>query len=180
MVASYSVTKKNWPVGAAGLSRGTGFGTSSPTFSAAGDNAGFLNPNTEINTSDDTWEWDAKVSGTYVFPLDILVSGNFHHTSGDPFARQVRFTGGQTIPFIVLNVDPIGTYRRPHLNEATLRAEKKFVLPRAQSATVTLNLYNVMNWNTVTALQNRSGASFLQPLAILPPRLAELSVAYRF
>src|SRR5688500_15509848 len=37
-VASYSATKKNWPLGAAGLARGTGFGTSSPTFSAAGDN----------------------------------------------------------------------------------------------------------------------------------------------
>jgi len=49
LVASYSTTKKNWPIGAAGLARGTGFGTSSPTFSAAGDNAGFLNPNTEIN-----------------------------------------------------------------------------------------------------------------------------------
>jgi hypothetical protein len=180
LVASYSATKKNWPIGAAGLARGTGFGTSSPTFSAAGDNAGFLNPNTETNTSDDTWEWDGKVSGTYVFPLDIIASGSYHHTSGDPFARQVRFTGGQTIPNIVLNVDPIGTYRRPNLNVVTVRGEKRFTLPRAQTITVTLNLYNAFNMNTVTALQNRSGPDFLTPLAILPPRLAELSASYRF
>ena len=180
LVASYSATKKNWPIGAAGLARGTGFGTSSPTFSAAGDNAGFLTPNTEINTSDDTWEWDSKVSGTYILPAGILVSGNFHHTSGDPFARQVRFTGGQTIPFIVLNVDPIGTYRRPHLNVVTARVEKRFTLPSAQTATVTLNIYNALNANTVTALQNRSGPNFLQPLAILPPRLLEISASYRF
>ena len=106
---------------------------------------------------------------TYQYP------GHFHHTSGDPFARQVRFTGGRTIPFIVLNVDPIGTYRRPHLNVVTVRVERRFTMPRAQTATVTLNLYNALNANTVTALQNRSGASFLQPLAILPPRLAEIS-----
>ena len=180
LVASYSTTKKHWPIGAAGLSRGTGFGTSSPTFSAAGDNAGFLNPNTEINTSDDTWEWDAKVSGTYVFPLEIMVSANFHHTSGDPFARQVRFTGGTTVPFVIMNVDEIGTYRRPHLNLTNLRVEKRFTFAGAQSATVTFNLYNLTNANTVTALQNRSGADFLAPLAILPPRLAELSFAYRF
>jgi hypothetical protein len=180
LVASYSTTKKHWPVGAAGLARGTGFGTSSPTFSAAGDNAGFLTPNTEINTSDDTWEWDAKVSGTYILPYDIPVSASFHHTSGDPFARQVRFTGGRTIPFIVLNVDPIGTYRRPHLNVTTMRVEKRFTFASAQTATVSLNLYNAFNSNTVTALQNRSGADFLQPLAILPPRLAEISLAYRF
>jgi len=180
MVASYSATKKNWPIGAAGLARGTGFGTSSPTFSAAGDNAGYLTPNAEINTSDTTWDWDAKVSGTYVFPAEILVSGNFHHTSGDAFARQVRFTGGTTVPFLVLNVDPIGTYRRPHLNVLTARVEKRFQLGRGQTATVTLNLYNALNANTVTALQNRSGSSFLEPLGILPPRLAEIGLAYRF
>ena len=113
-------------------------------------------------------------------PADVLVSGNYHHESGDPFARQVRFTGGRTIPFIVLNVDPIGTYRRPNLNVVTFRVEKRFTLPRAQTATVTLNIYNALNSNTVTALQNRSGANFLQPLAILPPRLAEISASYRF
>jgi hypothetical protein len=180
MVASYSATKKNWPIGAAGLARGTGFGTSSPTFSAAGDNAGFLTPNNEINTSDTTWDWDGKLSGTYVFPAEILVSGNFHHTSGDPFARQVRFTGGRTIPFLVVNVDPIGTYRRPHLNVVTARIEKRFQLTGNQIATVTLNIYNLLNANTVTGLQNRSGASFLQPLSILPPRLAEIGLSYRF
>jgi hypothetical protein len=180
LVASYSTTKKHWPIGAAGLARGTGFGTASPTFSAAGDNGGFLTPNTEINTSDDTWEWDAKVSGTYILPLDIPFSASFHHTSGDPFARQVRFTGGRTIPFIILNVDPIGSYRRPHLNVTTMRVEKRFTMPRAHTATVSLSLYNAFNSNTVTALQNRSGADFLQPLAILPPRLAEISLAYRF
>jgi hypothetical protein len=180
MVASYSATKKNWPIGAAGLARGTGFGTASPTFSAAGDNAGYLTPNALINTSDETWDWDGKLSGTYIFPAEILVSGNYHHTSGDAFARQVRFTGGRTIPTIVLNVDPIGTYRRPHLNVVTARLEKRFNLPRAQIATVTLNLYNALNANTVTALQNRSGGSFLQPLGILPPRLAEIGLSYRF
>ncbi len=125
-MASYSATKKRYPIGAPGLARATGFGTASPVFSPAGDNAGFLTPNTEINTSDDTWEWDSKVSGTYILPADFVVSGSFHHTSGDPFARQVRFTGGQTVPFVVLNVDPIGTYRRPHLNVVTARVEKRF------------------------------------------------------
>ena len=128
LVASYSATKKHCPIGAAGLARATGFGTASPTFSPAGDNAGFLTPNTEINTSDDTWEWDAKVSGTYVLPADFVVSASFHHTSGDPFARQVRFTGGRTVPFVILNVDPIGTYRRPHLNIMTARVEKRFTV----------------------------------------------------
>jgi hypothetical protein len=180
MVASYSATKKNWPIGAAGLARGTGFGTSSPQFSAAGDNAGYLTPNALINTSDQTWDWDAKLSGTYILPAEILLAANYHATSGDAFARQVRFSGGRTIPTIVLNVEPIGTHRRPNVHMMNVRLDKRFTLPRAQIATVSLNLYNALNANTVTALQNRSGGSFLNPLGILPPRLAEISLSYRF
>jgi hypothetical protein len=180
MVASYSATKKNIPIGYVGLASATGFGTASPTFTIAGDQAGFYNPNVEINTNDQTWEWDGKLSGTYIFPAEVLVSANYHHASGDPFARQVRFTGGRTIPAIVLNVTPVGSYRRPNLNVVTARFEKRFALPGGQTATATLNVYNLLNANTATGLQNRSGPEFLQPLSIMPPRLAEIGLSYRF
>jgi hypothetical protein len=120
------------------------------------------------------------VIGTYVFPAGVAVSGNYHHTSGDPFARQVRFTGGRTIPAIVLNVEEIGAQRRPNLNIVQLRVEKRFTLPRAHTATVTLDVYNALNANTATGLQNRSGPEFLRPRSILPPRLAEIGLSYRF
>ena len=118
--------------------------------------------------------------GTYIFPAEIAVSGNFHHTSGDPFARQVRVRGGRTIPALVVNVEPIGTHRRPNLNLVQLRVEKRFTLPRAHLAMVTLNVYNALNANTATGLQNRSGPEFLRPRSILPPRLAEVALSYRF
>jgi hypothetical protein len=179
-VASYSATKKHRPIGAIGLASSSGFGTASPTFSPDGAEALFLTPNNEINSADNTWEWDGKVSGTYILPADVLVSASFHHESGDPFARQVRFTGGETVPFYVMNVDPIGSYRRPNLNVTTLKVEKRFPLPRAQAATVTFSVYNLLNANTATGLQNRSGPEFLRPRAIMPPRLAEFGVSYRF
>ncbi len=180
LLASYSATKKNWPIGAQGSASSLGFGTASPTFSAAGEHVGFFTPNAEIFSYDKTWDWDGKLAGTFILPADVSVSGNFHHTSGDPFARQVRFTGGKTIPSIVLNVEPIGTHRRPNLNLLQVRVEKRFALPRAHSATVSLDAYNALNANTATGLQNRSGAEFLRPRSIMPPRLAEISVSYRF
>jgi hypothetical protein len=180
LVASYSATKKHRPIGAIGLASSSGFGTASPTFSPDGTEALYVTPNNEINSTDNTWEWDGKVSGTYIFPAEVLVSASFHHESGDPFARQVNFRGGVTIPSIVLSVDPIGSYRRPHLNVTTLKVEKRFLLPRAQSTTVTFSLYNLLNSNTATGLQNRSGPEFLRPRAIMPPRLGEFSVSYRF
>jgi hypothetical protein len=180
LVASYSATKKHRPIGAIGLASASGFGTASPTFSPDGTEALFLTPNHAINTADNTWEWDGKVSGTYILPAEVLVSVSFHHESGDPFARQVQFRGGRTIPSIVLNVDPIGTYRRPNINLTTLKVEKRFALPGAQAATVTFSVYNLTNANTATGLQNRSGAQFLRPRAIMPPRLAEVGLSYRF
>ena len=108
------------------------------------DWCGGSRPRHRINTSDETWDWDAKIAGTYILPAEILASATYHHTSGDAFARQVRFTGGRTIPTIILNVDPIGTYRRPNVALVNFRLEKRFTLPRAQIATVTLNLYNAL------------------------------------
>jgi hypothetical protein len=180
LLASFSATKKNQPLGGRNTASSLGFGTSSPTFSAAGEHVGFFTPNSEIFTVDKTWDWDGKLTGTYIFPADVVVSGNFQHTSGDPFAREVRFTGGRTIPSIVLPVEPIGTHRRPNLNLVGVKVEKRFALAGAQTATVTLNMYNFLNANTATGLQNRSGPEFLRPRSIMPPRLAEVSVGYRF
>jgi hypothetical protein len=180
MVASFSATKKNWPRGARNSASTFNFGSASPTFSAAGDHSGFDTPNDDIFTYDKTWDWDGKLTGTYIFPLDVSVSTNYHHTSGDAFARTVRFSGGETIPSIVLNVEPIGAHRRPNLNLVQFRIEKRFTLPGAQQAAVQLNVYNALNANTATQLQNRSGDSFLRPRAILPPRLFELGLSYRF
>ena len=180
LLASFSATKKNIPIGARNSASALGFGTSSPTFSAAGEHVGFLTPNDEIFSADKTWDWDGKVIGTYILPAEVAVSANYHHTSGDPFARTVRVRGGRTIPAFVVNVEPIGTHRRPNLNLVQFRVEKRFQLPGAHVATVTFDLYNALNANTATGLQNRSGPDFLRPRSIMPPRLAEFGLSYRF
>lgn len=43
-----------------------------------------------------------------------------------------------------------------------------------------MNLYNALNANTVTSLNQQSGATFLGATGIVPPRTAELSVQYTF
>ena len=168
IMASYSATKKNRPV-ILGLTGGDG-----------NVQAADLNPNGEINTSDRTWDWTGKASGAYVFAYDILVSANFEHRSGDPFARQVQFTGGRTIPSIVVNVEPIGTRRLPNINLLSLKVEKSFRFQTSQRLAVRVDIFNALNANTATAVQFRSGATFLRPQAILPPRVAEFSLSYGF
>jgi Carboxypeptidase regulatory-like domain len=161
--ASYSATKRHKPTG-----------------------IGDLNPNNDINQADDSWDWDAKITGTYLMPFDINLGGTWHQTSGNQFARQVQFRGGETIPSIVLNAEPFGTRRSPNINLVTFRAEKNFPMPNGQRVGVQLNVYNALNASTAAvngvnpALQPRSGDSFLRPRAIMPPRLFELGVTYTF
>jgi hypothetical protein len=160
--ASYSATKKHIP-----------FGNNPPLAD---------NPNAEINIADNTWEWEAKVSGAYLFPAGITAAANYQNISGTAFGRQVAFTTGgtSTVPSLTAIVVPIGTYRLPAQNLLDLRVEKAFRLPARQKFIARLNIYNALNANTTLSVQQQSGATFLQPTSILPPRLFELGVTYSF
>ena len=166
-MASYSATKLHVPYVS---NTGGGLAVDLTSF----------DPNAEINTADNNWEWLARVSGAYMFPADIQFSANFEHRSGTPLARTVSFTGGRQIPSITLRVEPIGTRRLPHLNILNLRVEKSFRLTAARKVALRVNVFNAMNISTVLGQTVLSGPNFLQPTSITPPRIAEASVSYTF
>jgi hypothetical protein len=145
-----------------------------------GNRASQFNPNVEINTGDHTWEWIYRVSGIYLLPAGVSLSVNFNHESGVPEARQVLVRGGQTIPNIVLNAEPLGSLRLPHTNVMDFRVDKAFALSGAQRLSVRVNLFNALNSNAVTARTLRAGAAYLRPTRILRPRIAELGISYSF
>ena len=138
------------------------------------------NPNAKIFKDDRTRETTGKLSGAYMLLRNMLASANYEYRSGLPFARQVLFTGGVTIPSIVLNVEPIGTYLLPDLHLLDVRLEKRFVLLGTDSVMLRANVFNVLNRGTVTGVTMRAGATFLRPTAIMPPRIMELSASYSF
>jgi hypothetical protein len=150
-----------------------------PELRAEATVVGDFNPNDEINRVDNTSDWQGKLSGAYLAPYGITIGANFDHQSGDAFARQVLLEGGETIPDIVVNAEPIGTRRIPTLNLLTVRVEKNFAF-RGQRVTAKVDLYNALNVNTPTRLQPRAGDRFLRPLEIVPPRIVEFGLAYTF
>jgi hypothetical protein len=160
--AAYTATKKHIP-----------FGTVPPLA---------YNPNAEINIADNTWEWEAKIAGAYLLPYGVTTAANYQNISGTAYARQVLFTtgGSSTVPSLVANVDPIGTYRTPAINLLDLRVEKAVRLFAEHKFVVRLNVYNSLNASTVLTVQQRSGAAFNQPTSVVPPRLYELGVTYSF
>jgi hypothetical protein len=137
-------------------------------------------PNAEINSNVSGWERTGKASASYQFPYAVRVGANYQYRSGALFARQVLFSGGRTIPSIVLNVEPIGTRQRPDIHLVDLRIERTFGLGGSKRVITRLNIYNALNASTVTNLNARAGANFLRPSAILPPRLLELNASFSF
>jgi hypothetical protein len=160
LMASYSATKKNIPFA---------------------DSLAF-NPNAEIFNSDNSWEWLGKLSGSFILRYGIIPSFNFQHRSGDALARQVRFTGGSAVPNIVVNVEPIGSLRLPHINLLDVSVEKRFALPQREGMelAVKMDVFNVTNINDATVMNVRSGATFLEPTSIVLPRIVAFSGVLRF
>jgi len=138
------------------------------------------NPNAEINTTDSTWEWNSRISGSYQLPYGVRFGANYQVRSGRPFARTVLATGGQTIPSITLNVEPFGARQLPDIHLMDVRAEKTFNLGAGKKLVTRVSLFNLLNNSTVTSLNTRSGATFLRPSAIIRPRIAELNASFSF
>lgn len=174
-MASYSATKLNVPYASntAGVTDFTGGGGLTVVLAT-------YDPNAEIFAENKTWEWLGRLTGAYIFPYDVQVSANFEHRSGDAWARQVSFTGGQTIPQIRLRVEPIGARRLPNLNIMNLRVQKSFFVRNDHKVGLQANVYNVLNINDPLGVTPLSGPNFNIPTSITPPRIAEIGLTYSF
>src|SRR6185295_11701631 len=108
-----------------------------------------------------------------LFPKDVMVSANWEHRSGTPWARQVLFSNVPVLSSITLRTEPIGSRRMPNINTFDVRLQKAFQLGQGRRLMFQLNTYNLFNANTVTAREFRAGPTFMRPSAILSPRNIE-------
>ena len=169
-MVSYSATKKKVPyVNGLNPSQSTSSVTLAPR-----------DPNSEIFAADNSWESVGKILAAYILPYGVLVSTNYEYRSGIPWARQIQFTGGQTIPSIVLRVEPIGARQLPSIQLVNMRVQRRFALSQTRHLEVRAKIYNLTNANTVLGVNMRSGTSFLRPTSILEPRILELSASFIF
>jgi len=169
--ASYSATKRDKP---GGINPDTGLGLEDE-------------PNQNFNGGDTSWDWDSKITGTYIMPWDVNVGATVHHTSGGQFSRLVSYDTGGVLGDIQIRASEFGAYRSPNITIVNFRVEKRFPLPRGQRVGIQFNVYNLMNADTpVRGGQGRptvreiSGSRFLDPRDILPPRIAEIGFNYSF
>jgi len=173
---SYSTTWIHVPISCGASGSGLGSGDPLVWFTTRC----LTNPNQVFNTTNDTREWQAKVSGAYNLPFGILASANYDIRSGNPQARQVLFTGGSTIRSISLNVEPIGSFSLPNTHELDVRLAKRVNLGGARSLELRGDIYNALNKGTIKTWSLQSGPNYLRPSNILFPRILQLGVTYNF
>jgi hypothetical protein len=137
------------------------------------------NPNVDINSGNHTWEHLAKLSGNITLPYAVSMSANYLYQSGQPMARQVLFGGGKQIPTIVLNAEPVGSIHLPDTTVLDVRFQKTFTTHGVR-VTPRVNAYNLLNSNSITAWNVRSGGTYLLPTAILPARIVEFGLGVTF
>ena len=104
------------------------------------------------------WEWAFKLSGSYLFPYNIQFAAMFTHQSGEPWARDVRFTTGlRNLGSLTVLMEPIGSQRLPNQNLLNFRLEKRQKVGEYGQASFQFDLFNVTNTNAATAITSRSG-----------------------
>jgi hypothetical protein len=136
-------------------------------------------PNAEIFAADNTKEWQARFSGSYMMPWwDIQLSANYQARSGAYWARTAVFRGGVTIPSITLRVEPRDAHQMPTIHLTDFRVEKRLRLGGAKTLALRMNLFNLFNAATITSISTGSGSSFGRVTGILRGRLTEFNVAY--
>jgi hypothetical protein len=148
------------------------------------------NPNTEINTGNHTWTWIGKLSGSYVFPKDIVTGFSYNLRNGARLARQVQLRGGRSITNIVVNAEPVGSLNLENHGLLDVRVAKRFRLQGGHAFELRLDCFNFLNADPVTSIVTRSGSSFGNATAsagggqngtgLTPARIFQFEVDYSF
>jgi len=141
-----------------------------------------LTPNDLINTADGgrhrLTSWTAKAWGTFQAPWKMVVTPMLRHQSGQPFGRTI--TASMNYGVIRVLAEPVGTRRMENMTLLDVRVEREFLRRGSGRVSLFLDVFNLFNANYAEDVNWASGPAFLQPLAVVPPRIARLGLRASF
>ncbi len=127
--------------------------------------------------------WVARLSDAYQLPwYDIGVAGFYNARSGYPFLQQINITSrpNRAQPIGVV-LDPIGDVRLPNFQTVDFRLDKTFTLIRTMKVQASMDVFNLMNSNTVLSQRrNQNATNANQISSILAPRVIRFGVRMTF
>jgi hypothetical protein len=139
-----------------------------------------VNPNDLINAADDQRYhfslWNAKVHAVIPGPWRLRFSPLLRAQEGQPFGRTFVATMNYGTQRVL--VEPLGAEQQDTVAIADLRVERLFGLGGARRLSAQLDIYNVFNSNPTDFLTWASGASYLRPSSVIPPRIVKFGVQF--
>jgi outer membrane receptor protein involved in Fe transport len=153
------------------------------------DNARFgRDPNDYINADgllngDRTYIF--KLQGTYIFPYDIKLSGNYSWLTGRPYARQVTVTDLAQGAKVIFTEERDGSRRTSDVNLLDIRIEKEFPISGEFRIGVSADIFNLFNsdafYDVATTLSNPETQDIFGVGSVfVPPRRVMLGAKLRF
>ena len=132
-----------------------------------------LTPNDTINTDrlgrHAFRTWSAKASGTYNGPWGLRITPVLRHQSGQPFGR--TFAAPLRYGNVRVLAERVGARRMDNITIADVRVEKAIPSGGTRRFAVFADVFNLLNANPEQNMVWSSGATFLRPLTIVPPRI---------
>jgi hypothetical protein len=133
-------------------------------------------------------------AGSYTIPkIDVLVSGTFQSTPGEPLLANWNVTNAIAQPSlgrplsaaggsVVVNLLEPGMMNFDRVNQLDFRVGKILRLGGRRRANVSLDLYNALNLDTVLGYNQTfvPGGNWLVPTSVLTARTAKITVQYDF
>jgi hypothetical protein len=144
-------------------------------------------PNNALNFPDGTEGTDSayafRLSGSYLAPYDINVSGSFILNDGYPYQSAYAVTRS-VFPTLTRSSQTVrlskrGDERLPDVAMIDLRVSRTFRF-NDRRVTPMIELFNLTNADTVVGYNANVGGSYLRPTEILSPRLLRLGISVDF
>jgi hypothetical protein len=155
----------------------------SGTFTNTGTNTDLNNPNFRLNRDQSSvftdLPWTFTLSGSYIMPYDVVVSGKYTARAGDPLNRTLSVSG------LIQGTDTVWVQQRGEDRTETVnkfvdvRLAKRFNVDRARLE-ANVDFFNVLNANHVLLQTEAIGGSWARPSRILAPRIIRFGLTARF
>jgi hypothetical protein len=136
-------------------------------------------PNDEAFALDTTWTWTAKMSASYSAPYGIQLSGYYTGLSGTPRQRTYVFRNLPQSSTLTMRVAEYGEEHLPHQHIVNFRVGKRFNIKNFR-LDANAELFNALNVNTITGMNDASGPSYDAITGIMPPRIVRLGATLAF
>ena len=141
----------------------------------------FGNPNSQVNANGKSFydrTHQLKGIGTWHAPFGFRASGVMRYQTGAPYGRTF-WVGGLNQGGASILAVPVGDERLPNVTTFDIALFRDFQAGRFRISPE-LNLFNITNQNTVTALNTSSGGNYGRVANYLSPRIARFAVRIHF